>query len=135
MSNTLLFHKKIPLGIVFVFILAFCVWYFLFQWNAFDCYAPYRSPNGEYYITTHQTPWEKFWNTYPDEYGTARLYDKTGRLLHEGKTYFGYNGAGPYWVEWHGQNLKPDEVFFMSDPSGIDRNYYWQYKLPISPSK
>jgi hypothetical protein len=53
--------------------------------------------------------------------GTAKLYDKTGKLLYKGKT--GFGEAGPIWSEG-----KQPIVFFQS--TDLE---YWRYDLPTSP--
>ncbi|MDM0077493.1 hypothetical protein QTH90_24015 [Variovorax sp. J2P1-59] len=110
-----------------------CAWYLVFKWNALDYpyNNPYPSPNGEYYITRHQTVWERLWRTYPDQYGTARLYEKTGKLLYEGKTRFG-DGAGPHWFPGFDGDPHPKPKVFMSED---DDGQYWNYELPTSPGR
>lgn len=104
-----------------------CAVYLVFGWESFD-YPPWDprpcySPNHTYYITRHQSLWEKLWRTYPDEYGTARLYDKSGKLLHEGKTEFGGDELGPRWFE--------DEVSMGED----NNRQLWIAPLPTSPGE
>lgn len=103
------------------------IWFAVFEWNSFHfteyadelCY----SANHEYYITRHQTLWEKLTKTYPHEYGTAKLFDKTGKLLYEGKIHLNPQN-GPGWLS----NL--NEVYFQGGASTEDT---WIYKLPSSP--
>ena len=79
------------------------LWYSIFKWNSFDylwfgaarCYCE----TNFYYITRHKTLWEKISRTYPDDYGTARLFDATGKMLYEGKTLFGVDTTGPFWFK------------------------------------
>ena len=102
------------------------LWFGVFEWNSFDftgygderCY----SANHEYYITRHQTLWEKVTKTYPHEFGTAKLFDKNGKLLYEGKSYLN-DQVGPGWLK------DPNEVFFQDGGEITD----WSYRLPSSP--
>ncbi|MDR2924533.1 MAG: hypothetical protein LBU76_01010 [Azoarcus sp.] len=56
------------------------------------------SPNHEYYITLWQSPWA----SQTDErfvVGTAKLYDKTGKLLYSNKTHISLE-YGPIWGDY-----------------------------------
>lgn len=103
----------------------FSVWYLIFEWNSFSWppweHGPCYSSNHMYYVTQHQTLWEKLWRTYPDEYGTARLYDRSGKLLYEGKTQTGDAGLGPRWFQ--------ERVSMGEDNSGK----LWEARLPVPP--
>lgn len=113
---------------VFVAIM-FLLWFAVFEWNSFDFTEygdePCYSANHEYYITRHQTLWEKVTKTYPHEFGTAKLFDKTGKLLYEGKTHLNPQN-GPGWLS------NPNEVYFQGWVSKADT---WVYKLPSSPGE
>lgn len=101
-----------------------CGWYLVCGRDSFDYPSgkPWRcySANHEYYITTRQTLWETIFRTYPYDYGTARLYDKTGKLLYQGKTTFG-EGRGPRWF--------PNRVSMGTSDGGK----FWEAPLPVPP--
>jgi hypothetical protein len=132
MSKKSFFHKH-PVLTTFAAALSpwVVVFYVLFAWdwvrypcdtpNGLICENPVElcySPNHEYYIVMTQTPF----NAVQDQLyvsGTAKLYDKTGKLLYKGKTGFGETGT-PAW------RSKP-VVYFPSDIGD------WWYDLPTSP--
>lgn len=103
----------------------FISWYLICKWSSFGfppwdpgrCY----SANHLYYITRHQTAWERLTRSYPHEYGTARLYDRSGKLLYEAKTRMGGGMSGPHWL--------PESVSMGEDDSGN----FWESPLPVPP--
>ena len=89
--------------------------------NALEyCY----SPNHEYYITRWQSPWA----SYTDEMfvrGTAKLYDKTGKLLYSNKTDLSFE-FGPWWID-DPAGRRSSVVYQGTEKPG------WGYNLPSSP--
>jgi hypothetical protein len=82
------------------------------------------SPNHEYYVVRRQSWWNsKFDQTYVR--GTAKLYDKTGKLLYSDKTYLSLE-AGPWWVD-DAAGKRPSVVYQSTEKPG------WGYDLPSSP--
>lgn len=103
----------------------FSAYWLIFEWNSFD-WPPWEhdlcySANHQYYVTRHQTLWEWLARRYPDEYGTARLYDQSGTLLYAGKTQFGGEEMGPLWFD--------DRVSMGEDNAGN----LWTSPLPAAP--
>jgi hypothetical protein len=110
------------------------LWYAIFQWNSIDypSYAkgPCYSPNHAYYVTRHQTLWEAMNISSPHDFGTARLYDRSGRLLYEKETLV----DGEFGPEWLGG--------FKDDPTNRPKVFYqgteepgWTFDLPEYPGK
>jgi hypothetical protein len=61
--------------------------------------------------------------------GTAKLYDKKGKLLYKGKTTFGE--AGPMWFEDQSPG-REGTVFFIGEEL---QEGGWGYDLPTSPGE
>jgi hypothetical protein len=131
MSNTSIYRYKERIA----FTTVFCViWYLIFEWPIvhYPSYAkePCYSPNGEYYITRYQTPWQSVFLSDPIAFGTARLFDRSGKLLYEKEAYIGEE-AGPTWLDMTGSDpALPSEVFYM-DGGGPE----WGFTLPTPPGK
>ena len=110
------------------------LWYAIFKWNSFDYpgydKGPCYSPNHAYYVTRHQTLWEAMHISTPHDYGIARLYDRSGKLLYEKETLI----DGEFGPEWLGG--------FEDDPMNRPRVFYqgteepgWTFDLPAYPGK
>lgn len=121
---TLHLHKWLRRGVLAVAVL-FSAFWLIFEWNSFDWppweHGPCYSPNHQYSVTRHQTLWESLARRYPDAYGTARLYDQSGKLLYAGKTQFGGEESGPLWFD--------DRVAMRADNAGNP----WTSPLPAPP--
>lgn len=107
-------------------------WYGIFEWNIFDypshAKGPCYSPNHAYYVTRHQTPWQVMTTRSQSEFGTARLFDRSGKLLYENET--DINGEfGPEWLSgFENDPMHPPKVFYqgIAEPG-------WTFTLPESP--
>jgi hypothetical protein len=96
-----------------------------YEWGDEICY----SPNHEYYIVRLQTPFSALFSSDPlYTIGTAKLYDKSGKLLYKGKTLLD-GEAGPMWA---GAEINKPCVFFVGLADGVDSRDWW-YDLPTSP--
>ena len=86
------------------------------------------SPNHAFYVTRHQTPWQALMTGFQDDFGTVRVFDKLGNLLHK-KEFFVDAQSGSRWLDLSGGDPpKPSKVFYIGgDGSG------WEYLLPGSP--
>ena len=95
--------------------------------NSERCY----SPNHEYYIVRLHTPIRALLTiTLEPDFGTAKLYDKSGKLLYSGKTLLDFQ-AGPHWsAGWHGEK---SSVFFMGNLGEEKPDGGWGVDLPTSP--
>jgi hypothetical protein len=66
----------------------------------------------------------------PVAFGTARLFDRSGKLLYEKEAYIGEQ-AGPSWLDRpENDPVNPSEVFYQ-DGGGPE----WGFVLPTSPGK
>jgi hypothetical protein len=122
-------HPKTAIAIALA-----AAWFVLFQWDWMP-YPHYRdgssdgsidgrcySPNHEYYIVRLQTPF----NRLEDQlyvHGTAKLYDKMGKLLYSGRTWLS-GEAGPSWVD----SGNSSSVHFQGDDN-------WIFSLPTPPGR
>lgn len=109
-------------------------WYAIFGWrgvsvpkyNKGRCY----SPNHAFYIERYQTLWESLGVRYGSDLGTARLYDRSNKLLYEGETYI-HDEFGPEWTSGVQYDpVKVPKVFFMDN--GVA---HWSFDLPESPGE
>ncbi|MDR2924535.1 MAG: hypothetical protein LBU76_01020 [Azoarcus sp.] len=81
------------------------------------------SPNHEYYVLRWQSPWSATTDQLHVK-GTAKLYDKTGKLLYSSKTDLSEE-FGPIWGDYSdGRSV----VFY-----GGTEEPGWGYDLPSSP--
>jgi hypothetical protein len=119
-------------GCTFFLAIACMLWYAVFEWPVVDypSYAkgPCYSPNHAYYITRHQTLWQSTNLSHSSEFGTARLFNRSGKLLYQKDTSLG-GQAGPMWFDGApSRSADPPQVFFMdnTDPG-------WIFILPSSP--
>lgn len=116
------------------------IWFALFEWNWIvftdggpDAQERCYSPNHEYYIVRLQTPFRALMRISLDPIGTAKLYDKTGNLLYQGKAWLDFQG-GPKWSRGlSAQGDKP--VAYFMDLDGEDTGDGWMYYLPSSPGE
>lgn len=131
MLNTFIFRYR---GWISFATITGALWYVIFQWNSVDYpnYAkgPCYSPNHAYYITRHQTLWQATNLSYPADFGTARLFDRLGKLLYEGPTFID-GQAGPFWSSGfeNDPSYRP-EVFYV-DGGGPN----WGFVLSESPGE
>ena len=107
-------------------------WYVIFEWRAVSVpgyeKGPCFSPNHAFYIKRYQTLWESMGVRFGADLGTARLYDRSNKLLYEGETYV-KGGFGPEWVNGSKDDpANPLKVFYQ----GIE-NPGWSFILPYSP--
>jgi hypothetical protein len=123
--NSLLQNKRLK-RLARVGVFGLLIWFGLFRWNAFDGYGkglddkPFFSPNCEYYVTLHQTVWDRLFHSFwPDITGTAKLHDKTGLVLYSGRSDF--EAHFPIWNE-----------VGVSMP-GVRPVQNWYYQLSTSP--
>jgi hypothetical protein len=102
--------------------------YFFLDWVEYPedenslkyCY----SPNHEYYITMWQSPWA----SHADEKsvrGTAKLYDKTGKLLYSHRAYISFE-FGPRWFDGPAAHHWSVAYLDGEEPG-------WYFILPSSP--
>lgn len=131
MSNTLISRYK---GRVAFAAISYAIWYLIFGWPIvhYPSYAkgPCYSPNREYYITSHQTVWRAIFSFYFGDFGTARLFDRSGKLLYEEETELDAQ-SGPFWLDRPGNDPeRPSEVFYMDG-----RGPGWIFSLPTPPGR
>jgi hypothetical protein len=110
------------------------LWYSLFEWRGVD-YPSYNkgpcySPNHAYYITRHQTLWESLGVRFNSGSGSARLFDRSGKLLYEGETLISEE-FGPEWFNGSGHDSSDHPAVFYLGNSGTA----WLFTLPDSPGK
>jgi hypothetical protein len=141
-------------GLLMICAVPVTVWFVIFQWDwvrypcdlqtSPTCSNPVEyatSPNGEYYIVRLQTPFEAAFEEPLYAVGTAKLYNKHGKLLYSGKAHLGED-YGPNWCaacsppgaqvvcneerscEIVPRNKVPTVYFDQSD---------WDFALPSSP--
>lgn len=108
------------------------MWYAIFRWPivGYPDYAkgPCLSPNHAYYVTKHQSFWQSLFISAPDDFGTVRLFDRSGNLLYEDETFISEE-FGPEWSAGvEGGPRHPPVVFYQ----GIDAPG-WMFTLPTSP--
>ena len=126
MSTMWFCRYKILIGIA---ALLLATWYVVFEWDWLvytdgrpsdeRCY----SPNHEYYVVRLQTPIR----TLLEPIGTAKLYDKSGKLLYKARTVL-TGEAGPRWYdEFAG---KSSSVMFIGN---LSDEWEWRFDLPSSP--
>jgi hypothetical protein len=126
MSSMFIFKK---IGWTAIAIAIPMLWYAIFEWNSLDypSYAkgPCYSPNHAYYVTRHQTLWQALTTSSQDDFGTARLFDRAGKLLYEKETPINEE-FGP---QWSGGSK--------NDPTSRSMVYYqgtenpgWMFDLP-----
>jgi hypothetical protein len=126
-SAVALFRKAIPKILAGFIILSGLLWVFIFNWdwvrwpnyseNEIRCY----SPSGEYYILRRQSLFNAMFFSPQDRvYGTARLYNKNGKLLYSEKTILS-SEFGPHWfgnsVAYFG--TLPEWYFKPPTPTGV----------------
>lgn len=110
------------------------IWLVVFEWawvsytggvvsNDARCF----SPNREYYIVRLQTPFSFLWADSRKIEGSARLYDKSGKLLYQGSADISFE-SGPIWLAIDGYRYA---VSFAGDAS--DESERWHFDLPSSP--
>lgn len=113
---------------------AYIFWYALFEWNSIDYpnYAkgPCYSPNHAYYITRHQTLAESIHLLTPHDYGTARLFDRSGKLLYEKETLIDGEGGPQWYGGFKNDPMNKPTVFFQGT-----ENPGWTFDLPEYPGK
>lgn len=111
---------------------AFTFWYVVFEWNSVDypSYAkgPCYSPNHAYYVTRHQTLWQATSLSHSTNFGTARLFDRSGKLLYAAETLVDEQ-AGPVWLGgFKNDPTHPPKVFFTGNDGSS-----WKFILSESP--
>lgn len=112
------------------------LWYVVFQWDWVTytdggttaqerCY----SPNHEYYVVrSHSLIRSLMPIAFEPAFGTAKLYDKSGRLLYSGKTFLDFQ-AGPLWGGGPTADGEKYAVWFMGDLNN------WLFTLPSTPGE
>lgn len=133
--STMWFYKhRISIGAVFsLLMIGFgvfawdCVTYTASQLGEERCY----SPNHEYYVVRLQTPFNALVADPLYVRGTAKLYDKAGKLLYSGKTDLD-DGAGPTWAEGIASEGGTSSVSFIGNSMSEGE---WFSALPASPGK
>ena len=112
----------------FVFLGGAIYIFFFLDWVKYPSYLEKTeycySPNHEYYITL----WQSAWSAKTDQLyakGTAKLYDKTGKLLYSGKTFLS-NEFGPLWA---------DNPYGKSSVVFVESSVNWSFELPTSPGR
>lgn len=131
MSNTSISKRRVWVARGLAVLLS---WYALFEWKIVDypshAEGPCYSPNNAYYVTRHQTPWQSTNLSYPAAYGTARLFDRSGRLLYEEETFIDGQG-GPQWSGGPKDGSTNEWVVYYQgteDPG-------WMFYLPEDPGR
>lgn len=124
-----MYKKWICLSFVLFVFLGYCA---IFEWRVVsvpvDEKGPCFSPNHAFYIKRYQTLWESLGIRYGSDLGTARLYDRSNKLLYEGETYV-KGGFGPEWVAGSkGDSSNPPIVFYQGT-----KEPGWRFALPESP--
>lgn len=115
------------------FAVTFCAfWHLVFGWPILDypSYAkgPCYSPKHSFYVTRHQSLWEASNISTPHDFGTARLYDRSGNLLYEEKTLINEE-FGPLWREKFKNNPTDQSTVFYQGTEAPG----WIFRLPDSP--
>lgn len=110
------------------------LWYAAFEWNGIDYpgynKGPCYSPNNAYYVTRHQTLWQAISTSSQDDFGTARLVDRAGKVLYEKQTLingeFGpqwsggpKNGSARNWVVYYQGTEEPGWWFDLPEDPGL----------------
>jgi hypothetical protein len=95
---------------------AFLLWYAIFHRPivGYPNYAkgPCYSPDHAYHVTRHQSFWQSRFISAPDDFETARLFDQSGKLLHEDETLIN-DEFGPKWpARFEGNPRHPPVVFY-----------------------
>lgn len=115
-------------------------WYVVFEWPWMiytdggptaqeRCY----SPNHEYYIVRYQSLIRALMPiAFEPAFGAAKLYDKSGNLLHAGQTLLGFQ-AGPNWGDVSTSRGKEYSVFFIGNSDDSEPRGGWVFSLPSSP--
>lgn len=115
-------------------------WYVVFgsDWMAYTDGGPAAqercySPNHEYYVVRYQSLIRALMPiAFEPAFGTAKLYDKPGNLLHAGQTLLGFQ-AGPNWGDVSTSRGKEYSVFFTGNADDSEPRGGWVFSLPSSP--
>lgn len=85
------------------------------------------SPNGEYYVVRYLSPFRRHFLAGMSPLGTAKLFDRNGKLLHSGPAMV-EEEFGPFWHDSCRKAFLTNWVEFMGmdDPT-------WAFNLPTSP--
>jgi hypothetical protein len=118
------FIKALSKRLIIILAVLIPIWYFVFVYDyevwteeggSERCY----SPNREYYIIRYQTLADSF-SLKGRAFGTPKLYNKEGKLLHSAKAYLSLE-FGPYWFNERGVGYmaySPEWHFRTPTPTG-----------------
>jgi hypothetical protein len=110
------------------------LWYAIFEWNFID-YPSYRkgpcySPNHAFYVTRHQTMWQALTKNFRNEFGTIRVFDRSGIFLHE-QEFFVDEESGPMWSDQSNKEPAGESLVLYMGGDGSS----WKYLLPGPPGQ